>query len=40
LQLEVSDEELAKRKAAGKPTEKMHPRGYVTSIKRMLSRHI
>lgn len=29
LQLEVSDEELAKRKAAWKPTEKMHPRGYV-----------
>lgn len=29
LHLEVSDEELAVRKAAWKQTEKMHPRGYV-----------
>lgn len=29
LQIEVSDEELAKRKAAWKPTEKMQTRGYV-----------
>ncbi len=29
LELEVSEEELATRKAAWEPTEKIHPRGYV-----------